>query len=235
MHIPDGLMSPEVWGIGLVLVLPLIAWAVIKVDRTMDERATPLMAVLAAGIFVAQMLNFPIGGGTTGHLIGAALAVVLLGLPSAIVVMTVVLLIQGLVFGDGGLTALGLNLLNMAVVATFTAWVTLKLVPAKRRTLAIPLAAWISVFCAASACALELSLSYALHPGQYGITAWVAIPAMLSTHAVIGVGEAVITGGVVIYLAKVAPGILRLNLERKDRTATEASDAGTEEQKEVPS
>ena len=121
MHIPDGLMSPEVLILGWVLAVPVIAFAIWKLNKNIDERAIPFMAMLAAGIFIAQMLNFPVGGGTTGHLIGAALAVILLGPYAAIVVLTAILMIQCFVFGDGGITALGLNLVNMAVVAPIIA------------------------------------------------------------------------------------------------------------------
>ncbi|MDD1770764.1 MAG: energy-coupling factor ABC transporter permease [Methanomassiliicoccales archaeon] len=218
MHIPDGLMSPEVLAAGWVLALPAVAWAVTKVNKTIDERVVPFMAILAAGIFVAQMVNFPIGGGTTGHLIGAALAVALLGLCGGILVMTVILIIQGLVFGDGGITAMGLNVLNMAVIAPLVAWIILMAVPERRRTLAVPLAAWASVFVAATACGVQLAVSFWLHPGQYGIDGAIAIPTMMLTHAVIGVGEAAITGGIVLYLSKVAPEVLAM----RPRKAKEA-------------
>jgi len=95
-------MDPAVVIMGWALALPVIALAIYKLNKTVDERMVPFMAILAAGIFVAQMLNFPIGGGTTGHLIGAALAVVLLGLYGGILVMTTILVIQCLIFGDGG-------------------------------------------------------------------------------------------------------------------------------------
>ena len=102
IRIPDGLMDPTVLVIGWLIALPVVAYAIYKVSKTIDEKTVPFMAVLAAGIFIAQMLNFPVGGGTTGHLIGATLACNLLGLDGSVVVMTVILVIQCLVFGDGG-------------------------------------------------------------------------------------------------------------------------------------
>jgi len=207
MHIMDGLMSPQVWISGWVLVLPFIAYALHKLNRSIDERTIPFMAILAAAIFVAQMINFPILGGTSGHLIGAALITFLLGPFAGIILLTTVLIIQFL-FGDGGITALGLNILNMAVIGSLTAWAVFKIVPKKHQMVAVPMAAWLSVFAAATACALELSLSYV--PGEYGIVWWVAFPSMLASHAIIGVGEAIITTGVVLYLAKVAPGTLKM-------------------------
>lgn len=208
MHIPDGLMDPTVFIAGWVLALPVIAWAFWKLNKTVDERAIPLIALLAAGIFVAQMLNFPVGGGTSGHLIGATLAVALVGLPAAIVVMTTILLIQGLLFGDGGLTALGLNLLNMAVIAPLVSYAIIHV--AKGNKFSVPAAAWSAVFIASIACGLQLGLSYSISGGAYGIDMALALPAMAGWHAIIGVGEAIITGGVILFLSKVAPETLRM-------------------------
>ncbi len=207
MHIPDGLMDPAVFLAGWAVAVVVLAVAMAKVGRTIDQKAVPLMALLAAGIFMAQMLNFPVGFGTTGHLIGAALAVYMLGPLAAMVVMTAILLIQGLMFGDGGITALGLNILNMAIIAPLTAWGIFAL--AGRSTWSVPVAAWASVMAGAAACAFELSASYTLSGGAYGITGSLAIPAMLGYHALIGIGEGLITGGIVAYLTKVAPEMVR--------------------------
>ena len=207
MHIMDGLMSPAVWISGWVLMLPILAYALYKVNRSIDERTIPFVALLAAGIFVAQMVNFPILGGTSGHLLGAALATFLVGPMLSIVLITVVLTMQ-LMFGDGGITAYGLNVLNMAIIGSLSAWLVLSVVPKEKRILALPFAAWTSVFLAATACAIELSISYI--PGEYGVAPWIAFPTMMASHAIIGIGEAIITTGVVVYLAKVSPGMLRL-------------------------
>jgi cobalt/nickel transport system permease protein len=210
MHIPDGLMSPEVLLLGWIVSVPIVAFAIWKLNKNIDERAIPFMAMLAAGIFVAQMLNFPVGGGTTGHLIGAALAVILLGPYAAIVVITAILIIQCFVFGDGGVTALGLNIAVMAIVAPLIAWMTTKFLSGRLDKVGMLVGAWLSVVIAALVCALGLSLSYELSNGAYGIAASIAIPAMFGYHILIGIGEAAITGGVVLYLAKVSPGTLRL-------------------------
>jgi len=218
MHIPDGLMDPMVIIMGWALALPVIALAIYKLNRSVDERMVPFMAILAAGIFVAQMLNFPIGGGTTGHLIGAALAVVLLGLYGGILVMTTILVIQCLIFGDGGLTALGLNLLNMAVVAPLVAYGGLRLL--KRGTtekgLTVPLAAWTSVFVTALLCGVQLGLSYTLSGGAFGIDWIISLPAMGIYHAFIAFGEAIITTGVVLFLSKVAPETLEFGMHPQE-------------------
>ena len=206
-------------GLGWAIALPAIAWAGYRLRRNLDERAVPFMAILAAGIFVAQMLNFPVAAGTTGHLIGATLAVALLGLYGGMVVMTTILVIQCLVFGDGGLTALGLNLLNMAVVAPLVAFGVLRLTRKgldNWNGIGVPLAAWASVLTAALFCGVQLALSYSLSGGSYGIEAMLSIPTMGVYHAIIGVGEAMITTGVVLFLSRVAPETLEFGMTRKE-------------------
>ncbi len=207
MHLPDGLMDPLVALVGLLEFLAFISVASYLGAKRLQDKQLPRVALLCAGIFVAQMLNFPIGGGTTGHLIGGALFAILAGPALAVVGMTVVLIIQALMFGDGGITAFGLNALNMAVIAPLTGWgVYTLLAPLLGRNgmpgknIAVGVAAWVSVFVAAAACAAELAVSYAISGGAYGIAATISIPAMLGYHAVIGVGEALITAGVIAYL-----------------------------------
>lgn len=213
MHVPDGLMDPVVALVGMVEFLVVVAAALMLSARKTSERDLPRVAVLCAGIFVAQMLNFPIGGGTTGHLIGAALLAIMIGPILAVLGMTVVLIIQALMFGDGGITALGLNGLNMAIIAPLAGWGVYGLVrpitKGLRRTgdsIAVAAAAWASVFTAAAACAAELAVSYALSDGAYGIAGTIAVPAMLGYHFVIGIGEAIITVGVIAYVREVSPG-----------------------------
>jgi cobalt/nickel transport system permease protein len=219
MHIPDGLMDPVVVILGWAIALPVIALSIKKLNKNVDERMVPFMAILAAGIFVAQMLNFPVAGGTTGHLIGASLAVVLLGLYGGILVMTTILVIQCLVFGDGGLTALGLNLLNMAVIAPLVSFTLLKLLK-DRDAVSVPVAAWCSVFLTAIVCGLQLALSYAISGGEFGVEAGIAIPAMGVWHAIIAVGEAVITVGVILFLTKVAPEMLEMGIFQESKEAS---------------
>lgn len=212
-------MDPTIWIAGWIIVIPLIGLALHRIGNRLDERTMPLMAVLAAGIFVAQMLNFPIGGGTTGHLIGAALAVFLLGPWAAMLIMTVILVIQALVFGDGGLTALGLNILNMAVVAPLATWMVLKVFGERNRIAAVPVAAWVSVFLSAMVVAAELALSFSLSGGAYGITGLLAFPTMAAFHVVIGIGEAIITTGVVLFLSKVSPEMLTIHKRMAEKPA----------------
>ena len=198
--------------IGLAEFIAAIGGALLLSKRWMTGRNLPRVALLSAGIFVAQMVNFPVGGGTTGHLIGGALFAILAGPAIAIVGMTAVLLIQALMFGDGGITALGLNALNMAVIAPLSGWgvytLTMPVAESLRgvgKGFAIGMAAWASVFLSAAACAAELSVSFAISGGAYGIAATISVPAMLGYHAVIGVGEAIITAGIVAYLLAVSP------------------------------
>ncbi len=212
MHVPDGLMDPVVALLGTVEFLIVIAAVLIVSSRRMKEQNLPRIAVLCAGIFVAQMLNFPIGGGTTGHLIGAALLAILAGPLMAMVGMTVVLIIQALMFGDGGITAFGINATNMALIAPLAGWGVYTLVKPilggagkPGESVAVAVAAWSSVFIASAACAAQLAVSYAISDGAYGIVGSVSIPAMLGYHAVIGVGEAIISVGVVAYLTAVSP------------------------------
>ncbi len=216
MHIPDGLMDPTVLVIGWLVALPVVAYAIYKVSKTIDEKTVPFMAVLAAGIFVAQMLNFPVGGGTTGHLVGATLACILLGVYGSVMVMTVILVIQCLMFGDGGITALGLNLLNMAVIAPFATFFVIKLLKRQNQYVSTFTASWIAVFFASTACALQLAFSYSLSGGEYGIEGIISIPAMMGWHALIGIGEGLVTTGIIAFLAKVSPESLKMQIGRPE-------------------
>lgn len=212
MHVPDGLMDPVVALVGSVEFFVVLAAVLMLSSKRMKEQNLPRIAVLCAGIFVAQMLNFPIGGGTTGHLIGAALLAILAGPLVAVIGITVVLIIQALMFGDGGITAFGINATNMALIAPLTAWAVYTLVKPlldgagkAGESIAVAAAAWSSVFMASAACAAQLAVSYEISDGAYGIVGSVSIPAMLGYHAVIGVGEAIITVGVVTYVNTVSP------------------------------
>jgi cobalt/nickel transport system permease protein len=203
-------MEPSIFAIGWVLAIIFIAISTWTVNKRIDKRQIPLMATLAAGIFVAQMLNFPIGGGTTGHLVGAALAAILLGPYAGLIIITVILIIQSLLFGDGGVTALGLNVLNMGVVGCFVGWYVYKAFPKKFKLPAVFIAAWSAVFIGALVCAAELALSYSISGGAFGIPASISLPMMSIYHVFIGVGEAIITMGIISYISQVSPEILKI-------------------------
>jgi len=198
MHIPDGFLAPGVWAGASVLSAGALAGAVAKTKETLQDRQVPALGVAAAFIFAAQMVNFPVAGGTSGHLLGGPLAAILLGPWNAFLVMAAVLVIQCLFFYDGGLTALGANVLNMAVIAPWVAYGAYKLFAGAGknksiRTAAVFAAAWLSVMAAALACTAEIVLS--------GSVPWsVALPAMAGWHALIGIGEGLITAVVVAFV-----------------------------------
>lgn len=193
MHIPDGFLNVATVATTYVVSAGGVSYAVKEVNKRLKEKQVPMMGVLAAFIFAAQMLNFPVAGGTSGHFLGAALAAVLLGPWAAMLIMTCVLIAQSLIFQDGGLLALGANIFNMGIIAPFSAYFIYRLSVLllgdnrKGRLIGGVVGAWLSVFLASLACAIELAVS--------GTSPWaVALPAMGGIHALIGIGEAIITG-----------------------------------------
>lgn len=209
MHIPDGFLSITTSAGAYLVSAGGVGYASREAGKKLGEKHVPLMGVLAAFIFAGQMINFPIPGGTSGHLMGAALAAILLGPWAAVLIMSCVLLVQSLVFQDGGLIALGANVLNMGIVASFVGYysyrgIVLVLGQEGRRTLIAGfVAAWSSVFVASLACALELAIS-GTSPAQ------VVFPAMAGFHAVIGIGEGLITGTVLSYVMVTRSDLLEL-------------------------
>jgi len=195
MHIPDGFLNIATVGVTGAISAGGIGYAVRTSNKKLGERHVPLMGVMAAFIFAAQMLNFPILGGTSGHLIGAALAAILLGPWAAVLIMTCVLIVQCLVFQDGGLTALGANILNMGIIASFVGyyfyWGVTGLIgeDKKGRLVGSFIGAWVSVLLASVACAIELWVS-----GTVPLS--IALPAMGGWHALIAIGEGLITTAV---------------------------------------
>lgn len=208
MHIPDGFLSVAVALLLWALSVIVIGYALRRVSRDQGERLVPLMGVLAATIFAGQMLNFSVTGGTSGHLLGAALATILLGPWTAMVVMTTVVSIQALIFQDGGLLALGANLFNMAVIGVAVAYfahVTVqKLARGKSWSIFVGgfVAAWLSIVVAALACALELALS-GMSPAS------IVVPAMGGIHILIGLGEGLITVGALALVRAARPDLLQ--------------------------
>ena len=209
LHAPDGFFSVPVALAMWALAILVIAIAVRRVGDDFDERAIPLMGVTAAFIFAAQMINFPVVGGTSGHLLGAVLAAILLGPWAGTLVMTSVIAVQSLLFQDGGLLAMGANIVNMGLVGTIGGYViyraTARLLGGeeKARLPAAAVAAWSAVMLGAAATSIELAVS--------GTTTLVVVlPAMLGTHALIGVGEALITVGALALISSARPDLLRL-------------------------
>lgn len=194
MHIPDGFLSVIVSVVFWVISIIIVGIALRKTNQTLGERQVPLMGVLAAAIFAGQMLNFSVTGGTSGHLLGAAIATILLGPWPAILVMTSVVSVQAVLFQDGGILALGANIFNMAVVGVFVSYAVYiffkRIFKANTWGIFVAgfLAAWSSIFIASLSCALQLALS-GTSPAN------IAVPAMGGIHAIIGIGEALITTG----------------------------------------
>ncbi len=209
MHIPDGFLSAVVAILFWIPSVTVLVVALRRVSADLGEREVPMMGVLAAAIFAAQMLNFTVAGGTSGHLIGAALATILLGPWAAILVLTCVIGVQALIFQDGGLLAMGANLFNMAVVGVAVAYAIYRLVSRLAHGQKWGLfvggfaAAWTSVVVAALAAALELALS-GTSPAN------VAIPAMGGIHMLIGIGEGLITVGALAFLYTARRDLLKL-------------------------
>jgi cobalt/nickel transport system permease protein len=192
MHIPDGFLSNEVALACAVPAVAAVGYGLRRADVDLDDRRVPLLGVTAAFVFAAQMLNFPVAGGTSGHFLGAALAALLLGPWLAGLVLAVVLIAQAFVFADGGLTALGANVFNMGVIGGVVVGALMvgvrRVLPDTRAALLGVAAggAWLAVVAGSAACAVELALSGTVPLGT-------VLPAMLGVHAVIGIGEAVIT------------------------------------------
>ncbi|NJE06259.1 cobalamin biosynthesis protein [Thermococcus sp. M36] len=185
MHIPDGLLSMPVIVITYAVTIAGIAYALRKL-RDFPEERLPLLGLFAAGIFAAQMVNFPIIGGVSGHLLGATLVAILLGPYAAVIVMTAVLLIQTLLFGDGGITAIGANILNMGLIGAFIGYGVYSKLKNTNETLAIAFASWLSVVLGAGMTAVEIGLSKSLPFMK-------VLSLMLGYHAIIGIGEAILT------------------------------------------
>jgi len=208
MHIPDGFLSLAVSVTLWIVSIILVGIALWQAEKELGSLQVPLMGVLAAVIFAGQMLNFQVAGGTSGHLMGAALATILLGPWSAIVVMTAVVATQALIFQDGGLLALGANIFNMGVVGVAVSYAVYRVVMRLARGqswgvfVGAAVAAWLSIVVASLACAIQLSLS-GTSPAN------VSIPAMGGIHMLIGLGEALITLGAVAFVYVVRRDLLK--------------------------
>lgn len=206
MHIPDGFLSIPVSATTTVISIGGLIAALRNIRKKFSDRMIPTMGVLAAFIFAAQMFNFPVAGGTSGHLMGGVLASAVVGPMAASVVMTVVLIVQCLLFQDGGIVALGANIFNMAIVGCWVGWAVYfsiwKIGRGKLlQSVGIFIGAWISVVAAATCCAFELTLSGT-------VPLFVGLPAMVGIHAIIGIGEGIITMIVVSFIKKVKPEII---------------------------
>lgn len=220
MHVPDAFLdAPTSIATGVVAVAG-VAIALRRSRGDLDDRVAPLAGLVATFVFAAQMLNFPVAGGTSGHLLGGALAAVLVGPWTATLCITVVLLVQALVFADGGLTALGTNVTLMALVGVWVGWLAFRLV---RRVLpskpgSVPVAAALGAFVSVPAAAAVFACLF-LVGGTAPVEASTLFGAMLTWHVLIGLGEAVITFLVVSAVISVRPDLVH-GARHLDRAAS---------------
>ena len=208
MHLPDGFLTPEVWVPLWALAAAVLAFSVWRVNRRLEDRHVPLLGVLAAFVFAVQMLNVPVAGGTSGHVVGGVLIAVFVGPLAGSLVMASILAVQALFFQDGGITTLGANILNMGLIGAILGYwlyfLISRVVGGKRgRMVGAGAAAWVAIVLASVACSLELAAS-----GTSPLS--VALPAMVGYHAVIGVVEAVVTVAVVGMVSRSRPDLLEL-------------------------
>jgi cobalt/nickel transport system permease protein len=204
LHIPDGFLSLVVSILCWVVTAIVLSVAISRSNKSLGERQIPLMGVMAAFIFAAQMINFPVAGGTSGHLLGGALAAMTLGPWAGMLVMTAVIAVQALLFQDGGLLVMGANILNMGLVTAAIGYGLYRGVPTGKRSLKLTvagLAAWLSVMGGALFTSLQLWLS-----GTSQLQ--IVIPAMLGIHALIGLGEALITVAALAFILQTRPDLL---------------------------
>jgi cobalt/nickel transport system permease protein len=209
LHIPDGFLSFTVSILCWVISAITISVAVSRSNKLLGERQIPLMGVMAAFIFAAQMINFPVAGGTSGHLLGGTLAAITLGPWAGMLVMTAVIAVQALLFQDGGLLVMGANILNMGLITVAIGYGLYRGFANGNRTLKLTvagIAAWLSVMAGALFTSLQLWLS-----GTSQLQ--VVIPAMLGVHALIGLGEALITVAALTFILQTRPDLLGENSE----------------------
>lgn len=204
LHIPDGFLTIIVSLIFWAATIILVGLAISKTNKSLGEKQVPLMGIMAAFIFAAQMLNFPVAGGTSGHFLGGALAAIVLGPWAGILVMTAVVGVQALLFQDGGLLVMGANIVNMGIITAVIGFGLYRLVIGRQKSLRLAvagLAAWLATIAAALLTALQLWLS--------GTTSLeIVLPAMLGVHSLIGVGEALITVAALAFIEQTRPDLL---------------------------
>jgi len=204
LHIPDGFLSLTISILSWIVTIVVVGIAIRQSRKDLSDKQIPLMGIMAAFIFAAQMINFPVAGGTSGHMLGGALAAVVLGPWAGILVMTSVVALQGLLFQDGGLLVMGANILNMGILPALIGYGLYQLAAGRGkgfRTAVVAGGAYISVIAAALLASTQLWLSGTSPAG-------VVFPAMLGVHALIGIGEALITAAAFSFIAQVRPDLL---------------------------
>jgi cobalt/nickel transport system permease protein len=209
MHVPDGFIDATTSLATGAVAVAGVTLALRGARRELDDRTAPMAGLVATFVFAGQMMNFPVGAGTSGHLLGGTLAAVLAGPWTAVLAITVVLLVQALLMADGGITALGTNVTLMALVAVVVGWLVFRGVRAvlPRRTTSVAPAAAIGAFVSVPAVALAFTAIYAVG-GTAPVALDTVLTAMVSWHLVIGLGEAAITGLVVASVVAVRPDLV---------------------------
>ena len=239
MHIPDGYLSPVTCAVLYAAAAPFWAIALNRVKRQMNTGMIPLLSVFAAFSFVIMMFNIPLPGGTTGHAVGVGIAAIVLGPWGAMLAISVALLIQALFFGDGGITAFGANCFNMAIVGSYVATAVYRIIGhnaalvSPRRVLAAGLAGYAAINAAAFVASIEFGIQPMLFTDASGAPLYapyplhIAIPAMMLGHITIaGLAELITAGGVVAYLQKSDPSLLRLTAPAAPRAETTNEKSG---------
>ncbi|MET9113726.1 energy-coupling factor ABC transporter permease [Streptomyces longwoodensis] len=209
MHVPDGFINAPTSAVTAVVAAGAIAVSLRGARRELDERTAPLAGLVAAFIFAVQMLNFPVAAGTSGHLLGGALAAILVGPCTGVLCVSVVLLMQGILFADGGLTALGVNITDMAIVTTVVSYALfralVKVLPRSRRSVTV--ASFVAALVSVPAAAVAFTVIYAIG-GTTDVSIGKVATAMIGVHVLIGIGEAVITALTVGAVIAVRPDLV---------------------------
>ncbi|MFI9254540.1 energy-coupling factor ABC transporter permease [Streptomyces sp. NPDC053069] len=209
MHVPDGFIDAPTSAVTAVVAAGALAVSLRGARRELDERTAPLAGLVAAFIFAVQMLNFPVAAGTSGHLLGGALAAILVGPFTGVLCVSVVLLMQGVLFADGGLTALGVNITDMALTTTVVSYAVfralLAVLPRKRRSVTV--ASFVAALVSVPAAAVVFTLLYATG-GTTDVSLGKVATAMIGVHVLIGIGEAVITALTVSAVIAVRPDLV---------------------------
>ncbi|MFF4564186.1 energy-coupling factor ABC transporter permease [Streptomyces sp. NPDC001435] len=232
MHVPDGFIDAPTCAVAGVVAAGALAVSLRGARRELDERTAPLAGLVAAFIFAVQMLNFPVAAGTSGHLLGGALAAILVGPYTGVLCVSVVLLMQGILFADGGLTALGVNITDMAIVTTVVSYAVfrglVKVLPRKRRSVTV--ASFVAAVLSVPAAAVAFTLIYAVG-GTTDVAIGKVATAMIGVHVLIGIGEAAITaltvGAVIAVRPDLVYGARGLQQRLKLRVNGELVDAPT--------
>jgi cobalt/nickel transport system permease protein len=239
VHVPDGFINAPVSAVTGAVAAGAIAVSLKGARRELDERTAPLAGLVAAFIFAVQMLNFPVAAGTSGHLLGGALAAILVGPFTGVLCVSVVLLMQGILFADGGLTALGVNITDMAIVTTVVAYAVfrglVKVLPRTRRSVTV--ASFVAALLSVPAAALAFTFLYSLG-GTTDVSIGKVATAMVGVHVLIGIGEAAITaltvGAVIAVRPDLVYGARGLRQKLQLRVGGELVDATPEQPDPTP-